>query len=68
MFRQVAKKEWIKTAFWMPENAKHVQNEIQAPSKDLKCIYEHKITVKKLVKVNLNDDLTCQVCCKLLQF
>lgn len=69
MFRQIAKKEWIKTAYWMPENANHVKSEILPPSKDLVCPFSsHKILIKKLVKVKVSDDLLCNVCTKLFQF
>jgi hypothetical protein len=36
--RNEAKKEWIKTSFWMPENTPQVKDEgAQAPSKTLFC-------------------------------
>lgn len=39
VFRQVAKKEWIKTSFWMPENGTEVSNQLVAPVSKLVCPY-----------------------------
>ena len=69
MFKQMAKADWAKTAYWMPENANHVKEDIKPPCKDIMCPYQrHKIVLKKLVKVKVSEDLTCSVCQKLFQF
>jgi len=40
----VAKKEWIKTSFWMPENTpEEKKDEIKPPSTKFQCPYNHSI-------------------------
>ena len=65
--RQVAKKEWIKTSFWMPENnsAKEaVKEEAQGLQKKqrMQCPYassqeaSHSVKFKELLKLRLKED------------
>ena len=58
--RQVAKKDWIKTSFWMPENTPDmpVEEMKEPPAKaKLECPFSkqdsHKIKIKELVKIKL---------------
>ena len=64
-FKSISKKEWAKTAFWMPENSNHVKEEIKEPTKDLKCPFSgHKILIKKLIRVKNENHLISKVCTK----
>jgi hypothetical protein len=64
----VAKKEWIKTSFWMPENGTEVSNDIKAPVSKLVCPFSkdqgHTIKVKDLIKLDISEDMTCWLCLK----
>ena len=76
VIRNEAKKEWIKTSFWMPENTPQAKDEGPVtPSKSLCCpIFDkgdlstrHQIKLKELTSLHFNTDLTCWFCSKTLQ-
>jgi nitric oxide synthase-interacting protein len=73
--RSEAKKDWIKTSFWMPENTPEVKDEDgKPPCKTLFCpIFDqmepktkHPIRVKELVSLHFGPDYTCWLCSKVL--
>ena len=76
--RKVAKKDWIKTSYWMPEHTPaEVDKSTDAPSSKLVCPWStkqsstvskesegHYVKLKDLVRLNLSQDEKEQFVCQ----